>query len=68
MAVRSILTLENPPNKKYKSESSHALINGMGGTINHQHKSWQGFEAKDLIAISDLGSVKTINAVEVRFL
>ena len=68
MAVGSSLTLENPPNKKYKGESSHALINGMGGTINYQDKSWQGFEAEDLIAIIDLGSAKTINAVEVRFL
>ena len=68
MAVGSSLTLENPPNKKYKGESSHALINGMGGTINYQDKSWQGFEAEDLIAIIDLGSAKTINSVEVRFL
>ena len=68
MAIGSSLTLENPPNKRYKGESSHALINGMGGTINYQDKSWQGFEAADLIAIIDLGSAKTINAVEVRFL
>ena len=68
MAVGSSLTLENPPNKKYKGESSHALINGMGGTINYQDKSWQGFEAKDLIATIDLGSAKTINEIEVRFL
>ena len=45
MAVGSILTLENPPNKKYKGESSHALINGMGGTINYQDKSWQGINS-----------------------
>ena len=68
MVVGSSLTLENPPKKKYKGESSHALINGMGGTIDYQDKSWQGFEAEDLIAIIDLGSTKTINAVEVRFL
>lgn len=68
MAVGSNLTLENSPNKKYKGESDRALINGMGGTINYQDASWQGFEAEDLIAIIDLGSAKTINSVEVRFL
>ena len=68
MAVGSSLTLENSPNKKYKGESDRALINGMGGTINYQDASWQGFEAEDLIAIIDLGSAKTINSVEVRFL
>ena len=68
MAVGSGITLENPPNKKYKGESDRALINGMGGTINYQDESWQGFEADDLVAIIDLGSAKAINSVEVRFL
>ena len=68
MAVGSGITLENPPNKKYKGESNRALINGMGGTINYQDESWQGFEAEDLVAIIDLGSAKAINSVEVRFL
>ena len=68
MAVGSSLTLENPPNKKYKGESDRALINGMGGTLNYQDQSWQGFEAEDLVAIIDLGSAKSINSVEVRFL
>ena len=68
MAVGSGITLEHPPNKKYKGESDRALINGMGGTINYQDESWQGFEAEDLVAIIDLGSAKAINSVEVRFL
>ena len=68
MAVGSGITLENPPNKKYKGESDRALINGMGGTLNYQDQSWQGFEAEDLVAIIDLGSAKSINSVEVRFL
>lgn len=68
MAVGSGITLENPPNKKYKGEGDRALINGMGGTINYQDESWQGFEAEDLVAIIDLGSAKAINSVEVRFL
>ena len=68
MAVGSGITLENPPNKKYKGEGDRALINGMGGTINYQDESWQGFEAEDLVAIIDFGSAKAINSVEVRFL
>ena len=68
MAVGSGITLENPPNKKYKGEGDRALINGMGGTINYQDESWQGFEADDLVAIIDLGSARAINSVEVRFL
>ena len=68
MAVGSEIILENIPNKKYPGENDDALINGMGGSLNYEDISWQGFEADDLIATIDLGEITTINSVQVRFL
>ena len=68
MAVGSKIILENIPNKKYPGENDNALINGMGGSLNYQDLSWQGFEADDLIATIDMGAIRTINSVQVRFL
>ena len=67
-AIGSNLMLKNTANKKYPGEDSNALINGMGGSINYQDQSWQGFEAEDLIATIDFGEIKKIKSVEVRFL
>ncbi|GIR29915.1 MAG: hypothetical protein CM15mP44_1980 [Candidatus Neomarinimicrobiota bacterium] len=67
-AVGKDIFLLNEADKKYPGESSKSLINGFGGTINYKDLSWQGFEAKDLIAIIDLGKLTTINEVKTRFL
>ena len=67
-AVGKSILMENYANKKYPGESKDALINGLGASINYRDPSWQGFEAKDLIATIDLGSITKINSVNVRFL
>ena len=67
-AVRKSISMENYANKKYPGESKEALINGLGASINYRDPSWQGFEAEDLIATIDLGSITKINSVNVRFL
>jgi len=67
-ALGNDIVLKNVANEKYPGESDFALINGMGGSINYQDPSWQGFEAEDLIATIDLGEIRKINSVEVRFL
>jgi len=67
-AVGKNIILENNAHKKYPGESKEALINGLGGSINYRDPSWQGFEAEDLIATIDLGSVRKINSINVRFL
>ena len=68
LAVGSYLSLENNPHNKYPGENINALINGIGGTINYRDPSWQGYEAEDLSATIDLGEIKNINSVKVRFL
>jgi arylsulfatase len=68
IAVGNNLELEYNPHKKYPGENINALVNGIGGTINYRDPSWQGYEAEDLIATVDLGEVKNINSVKVRFL
>ena len=67
-AVGKSIIMENYANKKYPGESKDALINGLGASINYRDPSWQGFEAEDLIATIDLGSITKINSVNVRFL
>ncbi len=67
-AVGKSILMENYANKKYPGESKDALINGFGASINYRDPSWQGFEAEDLIATIDLGSITKINSVNVRFL
>ena len=62
------ISLVNPAHSKYPGESEYALINGKGGTINYKDSSWQGYEAEDMIATIDLGGIKKINSIEVRFL
>ena len=68
LAVGKSILMENYANKKYPGESKDALINGLGASINYRDPSWQGFEAEDLIATIDLGSITKINSVNVRFL
>ena len=68
IALGSSLALENNPHSNYPGENINALVNGIGGSINYRDPSWQGYEAKDLIATVDLGEVRNINSVKVRFL
>ncbi len=67
-AIGKNITLINKAHEKYPGENSNALINGLGGTINFRDPSWQGFEAEDLIATIDLGSIQKINFIQTRFL
>ena len=67
-AIGSNMELKYKPHQKYSGESVNALVNGIGGTVNYQDPSWQGFEATDLVATIDLGIIKTINSIKVRFL
>ena len=68
LAIGKKLTLLNKANKKYPGESEESLVNGLGGSLNYRDQSWQGFEAEDLIATIDLGSLSPINEVKTRFL
>ena len=67
-AVGKKLNLINKPNDKYPGESYESLINGLAGTVNYTDPSWQGFEAEDLIATIDLGTLTEISEIKARFL
>ena len=67
-AVGKKLNLANKPNDKYPGESDQSLINGLAGTVNYTDPSWQGFEAEDLIATIDLGTLTEISEIKARFL
>ena len=67
-AVGKKLNLINKPNDKYPGESDESLINGLAGTVNYTDPSWQGFEAEDLIATIDLGTLTEISEIKARFL
>ena len=68
LALGSNVNLKNTPHNKYPGENINALVNGIGGTINYRDPSWQGYEAEDLIATIDLGKIRNVNSVKVRFL
>ena len=67
-AIGSSMVLKNKPHQKYSGKSISALVNGIGGTVDYRDPSWQGFEATDLVATIDLGKLKNIQSVKIRFL
>ena len=68
LAIGSNMMLKDKPHQKYAGESMNALVNGIGGTVNYRDPSWQGFEATDLVATIDLGKIKNVSSIKVRFL
>ena len=68
LAIGKNIILKNNAHAKYPGESKDALINGLSASLNYRDPSWQGFEAEDLIATIDLGAIREINSVHVRFL
>ena len=59
------LTLVNKYLKDYADQGDETLINGIHGTTNWHVGNWQGYQGNDLIAILDLGTVKTVNKVSL---
>ena len=68
LAIGKDIRLNNKPHKSYPGESISSLVNGIGGTVNYRDPSWQGFEATDLYATIDLGKIKSVKSIKVRFL
>lgn len=68
LAIGNDIRLNNKPHKNYPGESISSLVNGIGGTVNYRDPSWQGFEATDLYATIDLGKIKSVKSIKVRFL
>jgi hypothetical protein len=67
LALFKPVTLANPASPKYHNGEPTALTDGYKGWDDY-HSHWLGFEGDDLEATIDLGSVKTVSAVNTDFL
>lgn len=52
----------------YPGSGTYTLVDGMRGSINYKDGRWQGFEGKDFEAVIDLGAVKNIGTLSIRFM
>lgn len=67
-AMGAKVKLVNPAHEKYNAGGSEALVNGFKGPENdYGGDEWLGFSGKDIIAILDMESSRTIDRVEARF-
>jgi hypothetical protein len=62
------ITLETKYANQYNAGGNEALIDGILGTRDFRTGTWQGYSDQDLIATVDLGSLKPVSSVTVRFL
>ena len=62
------ITLESRYSEEYPGGGDFALIDGIRGTTNWSGGGWQGYWGKDLVALIDLGEVKTIQTFGAGFL
>lgn len=61
------IEVTHPCSPKYPAGGPAALIDGSRGAANHD-VNWQGFEARDLEAVIDLGSERSISMIGAGFL
>ncbi len=61
-------SLKSPYANSYAANGDGSLTDGALGTNNFKDGNWQGFEAEDMIATIDFGSVKEFSKVSVGFL
>jgi hypothetical protein len=62
------LTLAPNYAAQYSAMGPVSLVDGIAGDAKNFHKSWLGFEQKNLEAVIDLGVAKSINKVSGSFL
>lgn len=62
------ITLESEFANQYSAGGNDALIDGIRSTKNYRTGSWQGYHNTDLVAIVDLGKMKSVNLVTINFL
>ncbi|SCY25820.1 alpha-1,2-mannosidase, putative [Nonlabens sp. Hel1_33_55] len=53
---------------EYSAGGKDALIDGLKGSVDYRSGAWHGIKDQNLDIIIDLGSVKSVNEVEVNFL
>ncbi len=62
------ITLRTKYSDQYTAGGNEGLIDGIYGVEDFRVGHWQGYEQNDLDAVIDLGSVKQVSSVTVRFL
>ena len=62
------LTLKTKYSTQYSGGGDLALIDGIRGTKNVSGGAWQGYQGKDLVAIVDLGELRTVSKLGAGFL
>jgi hexosaminidase len=67
LASRRVPVLTTPPSPRYLGAGESPLTDGLLGSTNHADGRWQGFEGTDFEAVVDLGGLKKVRRVSVRF-
>ena len=62
------LKLDSKYSPQYSGGGDDALIDGIRGTTNFSGGAWQGYQGKDLIAVVDLGALKSVSKLGIGFL
>ncbi|MBN1387264.1 MAG: sulfatase-like hydrolase/transferase [Bacteroidales bacterium] len=62
------IKLETDPDTKYYAGGARSLLDNIAGSRSHSDGCWLGFEQDDLDAEIDLGKIRMVNTVEIRFL
>lgn len=62
------IALDTEYANQYNAGGDNALIDGILGTEDFRTGTWQGYWNEDVIATVDLGSVKSMNAIDMNFL
>ncbi|RPD39916.1 beta-N-acetylhexosaminidase [Chitinophaga barathri] len=66
-AVGAAIKLKQAPNSRY-AENAGILVNGVSGSDRYNDRQWLGFSGRDLEAVIDLGSVRSIQQVGANIL
>lgn len=61
------ITLSHQPAAKYSADGNGSILNGILGSNAKYGKEWLGFEGKDFEALIDLGSLITVDNIDLRF-
>jgi putative alpha-1,2-mannosidase len=59
------LSLQSKYLPNYPAQGDESLIDGLRGTINWRLGHWQGYQGNDLIAVVDMGQVKSIKSISL---
>lgn len=62
------MSLKSNYSRQYAGGGDLALIDGIRGTTNWSGGAWQGYQGLDLVAVIDLGEVKSIRTLGAGFL